>query len=180
MWGVSLVHEVTALLLLGYILSRRNLRFKNLGLRWSLGDLTTGVGIAIGSYCAYVAGYFVVHAIHQAIFGSAHGGVTTQAMFGHPHIYALPFFLINPFFEELIVRAYLMTEVRALTGSAALSVALSVAVQTTYHLYYGWEGALSLACMFLVFSVYYSKTRNATPLIVAHGAFDIFTLFRLW
>jgi membrane protease YdiL (CAAX protease family) len=179
-WGFSLFNEVTALLLLGYILWRRGLRFKNLGLRWSLGDLTTGVAVAIGAYWAYVAGYLVIHAIHQAIFGPAQGVATSQAIFGHPRLIGLPFFLLNPFFEELIVRAYLMTEIRALTGSAALSVVVSVAVQTTYHLYYGWQGALSLGFMFLFFSVYYAKTRKATPLIVAHGAFDLITLFRLW
>ena len=179
-WGFSLFNEVTALLLLGYILARRGLRFKNLGLRWSLSDLTAGVAICIGAYCAYVAGYFVVHTIHQAIFGLAHGAATSTAMFGHPRLFGLPFFVVNPFFEELIVRAYLMTEIRALTGSAALSVAVSVAFQTTYHLYYGWQGALSLGFMFLFFSVYYAITRKATPLIVAHGAFDLISLFRLW
>ena len=34
-------------------------------------------------------------------------------------IFAVTLSLINPFFEELIVRAYMMTEIRALTGSAA-------------------------------------------------------------
>jgi membrane protease YdiL (CAAX protease family) len=101
-------------------------------------------------------------------------------MFGHTDISAIPFFLVNPFFEELIVRAYLMTEVRALTGSATLAAAISVALQTTYHLYYGWEGALSLAFQFLVFAIYYAKTRKATPVIVAHGAFDLLSLVRLW
>ncbi|MDE3188050.1 MAG: CPBP family intramembrane metalloprotease [Acidobacteriota bacterium] len=179
-WTMSFFHEVTALLLLGYILARRKVRFTDLGLRWSLADMTGGVGLAVGSYCAYVIGYFVVHAIQHAIFGAAHGGMTSQAIFGHPRISAVPFFLLSPFFEELIARAYLMTEIRELTGSPTLSIALSVAVQTTYHLYYGWVGALSLASMFLVFAVYYSMTRRATPIIVAHGAFDLFALFRLW
>jgi hypothetical protein len=41
-WSIGILQEVTALLLLGYILSRRNLRF---GLRWSLRDV--GVGLVI-------------------------------------------------------------------------------------------------------------------------------------
>jgi membrane protease YdiL (CAAX protease family) len=179
-WTSSLLHEVTALLLLGYILSRRKVRFVDLGLRWSLFDLTSGLGLVIVSYCAYYAGYIVVHTIHHAIFGAAQGGVTAQAAFGHPGISAIPFVLLNPFFEELIVRAYLMTEIKELTGSVTLSIALSVAVQTTYHLYYGWEGALSLGFQFLVFALYYAVTRKATPIIVAHSAFDLFFLFRLW
>lgn len=179
-WALSLFHEVTALLLLGYILSRRKVRFADLGLRWSLRDVATGAGLAFASYCAYYAGYIVVHSIHHVIFGDTHGGMTAQAMFGHAGIFAIPFVLLNPFFEELIVRAYLMTEVKMLTGSATLATALSVAVQTTYHLYYGWEGALSLGFQFLVFAVYYSRTRKATPIIVAHGVFDLLGLFRIW
>jgi len=179
-WALSLFHEVTVLLLLGYILSRRKIRFADLGLRWSLGDLKSGLGLAIGSYCAYFTAYIFVHAIHHAIFGVAHSGITAQAAFGHAGISAVPFVLVNPFFEELIVRAYLMTEIKELTGSATLSAALSVVVQTAYHLYCGWERALSLGFLFLVFAVYYSRTRKATPIIVAHGAHDLIALFRLW
>ncbi len=93
---------------------------------------------------------------------------------------AIPYSLLNPFFEELIVRAYLMTEVRALTGSWMLATALSVVVQFSYHLYYGWEGAIALSFLFLVFSIYYARTQRATPIIVAHGIFDIWGLVRMF
>lgn len=73
-----------------------------------------------------------------------------------------------------------MTEVMELTGSSTLAVALSVAVQFSYHLYYGWAGAIFLAFLFLIFSLYYDRTRRALPIIVAHGVFDIYALFRLW
>jgi membrane protease YdiL (CAAX protease family) len=179
-WSYQFLQEIASLLLLGYVLSRRKLGLKNLGLRWSLRDLTIGAGIAVGSYCAYIVGTLIVHVIHNAIFGTTHGTTTLPVVFGHAGVFAVPFVLLNPFFEELIVRAYLMTEVRALTGSATLAIALSVALQTAYHLYYGWQGALSLAFMFLVFAVYYSRTRKAIPIIVAHGAFDLLALDQLW
>jgi membrane protease YdiL (CAAX protease family) len=179
-WVISLLHEITALLLLGYILFRRKIQFADLGLKWSFGDLASGAAVTIGAYCSYIAGYMVVHAIHRAIFGDVSSGMTAQTIFGHPGLSAIPFFLLNPFFEELIVRAYLMTEIKELTGSATLSVAVSVIVQTTYHLYYGWERALSMGFLFLVFAVYYSRTGKATPIIVAHGAFDLVALIRLW
>lgn len=178
--ALSLFHQVTTLLLLGYVLSRRKVRLSDLGLRWSIRDLTAGVGLAIGSYCAYYAGFIIVHAIHYFVFGATHGGTTPQTIFRHTGVLAIPFVLLNPFFEELIVRAYVMTEIKELTGSAVLSVAMSVLIQTAYHLYYGWEGALSLGFQFLVFAIYYSRTRKATPIIVAHGAFDLIGLFRLW
>ncbi len=93
---------------------------------------------------------------------------------------AIPLALLNPFFEELIVRAYLMTEVMELTGSSTLAVVLSVFVQFAYHLYYGWSGAISLAFFFLALALYYVRSRRALPVIIAHGLSDVYTLIRLW
>lgn len=179
-WTIAIFQELTGLLLLGYVLSRRRMRFRNLGLRWSLGDLGYGLVVAIAAYLAYAVGYFFVHSLHRALFSAGPSGVTAREMFGHPSIMAVPLFLLNPFFEELIVRAYPMTEVRGLTGSWTLSAAMSIAVQFSYHLHYGWEGAIALSFQFLVFSIYYARTQRATPIVVAHGIFDILGLVRLW
>jgi len=73
-----------------------------------------------------------------------------------------------------------MTEVKDLTGSWTLSAAASIVIQSSYHLYYGWEGAISLSFQFLIFAIYYARTRRATPVIVAHGIFDILGLVTLW
>jgi membrane protease YdiL (CAAX protease family) len=178
-WTAGILHELTCLLLLGYILSRRRLRLRDLGLRWSLRDLGIGIVITVAAYLAYTVGYLIVHSLHRALFSSATSGVAFRDVFSHPSIMAIPFILLNPFFEELIVRAYLMTEVRDLTGSWTTSAALSVLIQFSYHLYYGWEGAIALSFQFLVFSIYYARTRRATPIIVAHGIFDIYGLIWL-
>jgi membrane protease YdiL (CAAX protease family) len=178
-WTIGILHEVTALLLVGYVLSRRNLRFRDLGLRWSLRDIGAGLLIALGSFAAYAIGSLLIHSFHSAMFPSAARSLAGKDFFAHPSIAVIPFNLLNPFFEELIVRAYLMTEIRDLTGSSKLAVAISVSVQFSYHLYYGWEGALSLSFIFLIFALYYARTRRALPLIVAHGFFDIYALILL-
>jgi len=179
-WLTSVFQETTCLLLLGYVLSRRKLRIADLGLRWSFGGLGMGLLIAFASYLAYVPGYYLVHSFHYVLFHSDSGGLTASEVFAHPTIMAIPFTLLNPFFEELIVRAYLMTEVKALTGSWMLAAAMSTVLQFSYHLYYGWEQALALSFQFLVFSIYYARTRRATPIVVAHEVFDILGLIRLW
>ncbi|MFZ0303945.1 MAG: type II CAAX endopeptidase family protein [Terracidiphilus sp.] len=171
----SILQEATCLLLLCYVLSRRKLRFSDLGLRWSIRDLWTGLGVIVVSYAAYYAGYYLIQVIALTVSPKSVARQTFHwGSFGY---YAIPLLLLNPFFEELIVRAYLMTEIRELTGSPILAVVLSVAVQTSYHLYYGWKGALSLAFQFLVFSLYYAKTRRITPVILAHEVFDLAVLF---
>jgi membrane protease YdiL (CAAX protease family) len=178
-WTVGVVQEVTSLLLLGYVLSRRGLSFRNLGLRWSVRDVGIGVLVAGLSYAAYAIGSMVVFLMHYWTFGSLGTGPAARDFFGRPPWVAIPFSFLNPFFEELIVRAYLMTEIVELTGSSILAVLLSVVVQFSYHLYYGWAGAISLAFPFFALAVYYARTRRAVPIIVAHGFIDLYALFRL-
>jgi uncharacterized membrane protein YhaH (DUF805 family)/membrane protease YdiL (CAAX protease family) len=179
-WSIGIVQEATALLLLGYVLSRRGLGFSSLGFRWSLRSLGVGVLVTGLSYAAYALGFTLIHVFHYSIYRSLATGPIPNDFFAHPSAVAILYSLLNPFFEELIVRAYLMTEVIDLTGSSTLAVALSVAVQFSYHLYYGWAGAISLSFLFLVFALYYVRTRSALPVIIAHGFFDLYALVRLW
>jgi len=90
----------------------------------------------------------------------------------------LVFGIINPIKEELIVRAYLLSEVRLLSGRLWLAVAVSVAVQTSYHLYQGIWAAVSHLALFLVFSLYYARTRDILPVVLAHLYFDLLALAR--
>jgi len=177
---MGIFQEVIALVLVAYVLSRRNLRFRNIGLQWRLKDLGVGLFVAGISYAAYALGSILVQSIHYGIYGTLAKSVGGKDFYSHPPITAIPFSILNPFFEELIVRAYLMTEIMELTGSSALAIVVSVAVQFSYHLYYGWVAAISLSFQFLIFAVYYARTRRILPVIVAHGLFDIYAIARLW
>jgi membrane protease YdiL (CAAX protease family) len=179
-WAAAIAQEAAALLLLGYVLSRRGLKFANLGLRWSLPDVGVGLLVAAVSYAAYGLGHTLVQTVHHLVYGSFATGPSAKDFFPLPSVMAIPWSLLNPFFEELIVRAYLMTEVIELTGSSTLAIALSVGVQFSYHLYYGWAGAISLSFLFLAWALYYARSRCALPVIVAHGFFDVYALLRLW
>ena len=83
------------------------------------------------------------------------------------------FISVNPVYEEMLVRAFLITETVALAGSAGLAIAFSVLLQTSYHLYQGLPWALMGAITFLIFSIYYVKTRQIVPVIIAHFIFDL-------
>lgn len=178
-WTNSIIHEVIGLSLLGYVLYRSGRRFADLGLRWSFRDLIRGPVLAIAGYVAWYGGCILLQWLHRLVAPSLAGGVTAREMFGHSTPFAIVLVLINPFYEELIVRAYLMTELRELTGSWKLAIAVSAAAQTSYHLYYGWVGALSLGCMFLVYSIYYARTRRAAPIVLAHELLDLLLTVRL-
>ena len=177
-WARGFVQEIPCLFLLWYVLSRRRRSFRDIGLLWSVRDVFVGLGLAVVSYLAYLVGGYIVYSVHRAFFPPGAAGVSAADLSSHSSLLAIPFALINPFFEELIVRAYLMTEVKALTGSWFLACTSSVAIQWSYHLYYGWDGSLSIAFTFLAFSFYFARRQRATPLVVAHGVLDIWAL--LW
>jgi len=176
-WAALILQEASTLLLLGYVLSRRALGFRSIGLRWSAMDVGAGTLLALVSYVVYAFGYSFIHSFHHSMSGI---GSTARDVFGHPPIVmGIAFSLLNPFAEEMVVRAYLMTEVLELTGSKAWAVIVSVVAQSSYHLYYGWAGAISLSFQFLVFALYYAHSRRALPVVVAHGLFDIYGMLRL-
>jgi membrane protease YdiL (CAAX protease family) len=174
------VHEAAALLLVGYVLSRGGRRLRHLGLRWSLKDVGLGVLVAVIALLVYGLGTYAIRELHLVIYGIRAISNSPRSLFGHPSLVgATASVLVNPFFEELIVRAYLMTEVLELTGSATLAVVLSVGIQAAYHLYYGWSGAVAIGFQFLTFALYYARWRRALPVIVAHGLSDLLGVMRL-
>lgn len=86
---------------------------------------------------------------------------------------AIAFQFINPRYEELIVRAYPMTEIRQLTNSVSKAVILSALLQMSCHFYQSAPMAFGKGASFLVFSIYYAKTNRITPIILAHLYMDV-------
>jgi membrane protease YdiL (CAAX protease family) len=81
--------------------------------------------------------------------------------------------VVNPIYEEMIVRAFLISETIALVGSPAVAICFSVLLQTSYHMYQGLPYALTAGLIFLLFSVYYARTRRIVPGIIAHFIWDL-------
>ena len=134
----------------------------------------------------------VSYGVYQVIYLSGLTGTSHQAasanvsryLFGGGVVFAtLIFQFLNPFFEELIIRAYLITEVRSLTGSATKAIILSTVLQATYHLYQGAPSAIGHGAAFLIWSIYYARTNRVAPIILAHLYSDVggtlWYLFRL-
>ncbi len=165
--------------MLGYVLLRRGLRIGDLGLRWSFKALGSGFRLWIVFIIANVIGPVFLTKLYFQIFATIAPTRSSRDVFGHVPRMAIPFTLLNPFFEEQIVRAYLMTEVLELTGSGLLAVVGSTALQFSHHLYYGRVGAATICTGFLIFYLYYLRTRQATPIVAAHGMLDILTTARL-
>jgi membrane protease YdiL (CAAX protease family) len=179
-WWVAILREITGLLLLGYVLFRRGRQFKDIGLRWSFRDVGVGLILFVVSFMSRGWGAMAIGSLQRTLHIALGASHTAREIFGHPSYVSIPFSLLNPFFEELIVRAYLMTEIVDLTGSAALAVVVSTVIQSSYHLYYGWATALTFLFPFLIYSLYYARSRRVTSIIVAHELFDAVALAHLW
>jgi membrane protease YdiL (CAAX protease family) len=142
-------------------------------------DLPRAVALTFGTILAIYAIFLpiqvIVHAYsgHYLIPKSMHGmlGVGISAL-------SIAFICLNPFFEELIVRGYLMTEIVELGGSGGLSILISVAVQMSYHLYQGFTNGIVLTTVFAVFSIYFWRTRRLAPVVLAHLCVDAYALIR--
>jgi membrane protease YdiL (CAAX protease family) len=176
---LGIFQEIASLALLGYLLSRQNIRWRDLGLRRSIRDVLSGFVIALLCYGVYWLCYHSLLAIHNSFLPSAPFTLEPIAPIGPPQLMVILFFLLNPFFEELIVRAYLMREVHAHTGSWTLAAGLSTLLQASYHIHYGWPVTISMGFQFLVCSIYYARKQRVTPLIITHAFFDISWWF-LW
>src|SRR5258706_16400462 len=74
--------------------------------------------------------------------------------------------VVNPLAEEVIARAYAMTEIAWLSNSRLLAVVCSVALQASYHLYQGVTNMLVLACVVGLLAVHYAAERRAWPVIL--------------
>jgi membrane protease YdiL (CAAX protease family) len=170
----TLVHEGAALALLWWVLARRRESLISWFVPMRGVDIGHAITLIVGSCAAYYISYYLLFEM-----GLAHGKAeqfykVTHQLFG-PRIAAgqLAVAFFNPFFEELIVRAYLITMVKQLTGSMQKAVLTSVLVQTSYHLYQGGAGAVSLSLMFLIYSIYYARTGRIQAPLLAHMYQDV-------
>lgn len=131
------------------------------------------MALAAGRWVLTLIPAFVIELGHKFFFGNFVVPPNIAAMFPRASLVAMvPFFVLNPFYEELIVRGYLMTEVEELSGSVIAAVMASVVLQTSYHLYQGWLAATLHFVTFLILSIYYTRTRKLLPVLVVHAVFD--------
>jgi len=175
--GVMVVNEIMGLLLLVYVLARQGRNFQFLTSSFKVSDLWHTIVLVIGAYLAYYLIYYIVYygywfstrqVLEQAdnVFLKKGFAVSIIALI-----------LVNPFFEEVIGRAYLITQLREFRVGSMLAVVISVALPTILHFYQGVDQAVAMSGMCLIFSIYYVKTRRLYPLVLAHLILDFAPFF---
>jgi membrane protease YdiL (CAAX protease family) len=154
--------------LLTYVLHRQGRSLDRIGLTARLSDIP--LTILLGFFSAVFKG-----SLGQLMAPFFHGRRMT-ALPSSPGVLRWLAVIPGAAHEELIVRAFLITEVSELTGSDGLAVLASVGLQTLYHTYQGTANALYAAGGFLVASLFYAATRRITPVILVHAMHNFWVI----
>lgn len=176
LWS-GLITELSSLLILWHVLFRQGRKWRNIGLDFSKSDVVAGIGlflwVTIITYLIYIPAQYIYQSAtgHYYQPKALHLGLGVSAL-------SVVVLCLNPFFEELIVRAFTMTEILDLSRSRWLAMLVSVAAQMSYHFYQGWFRSIGLTMAFAFFSLYFLQTRRIMPVILAHLGSDLMILFR--
>jgi membrane protease YdiL (CAAX protease family) len=171
----GLILEIGSIALLIYVLFRQNRSLSELGFAFNKRDIIHSIVLVVVAFIANYIAFYIFSIFSQLILG--HGLPKAEFQTVLDSAFTLPlllFILVNPFFEELIVRAYLITEIEFFSKSAVNAVLFSVFIQVAYHLYQGVSNALTMVGVFSIFSIYYIKKRRIWPIILAHAYFDLY------
>lgn len=172
-----LLHEISSLLLIIYFLSRRGESLRAIGLGWRGTDLLKGFGLAFGALflSAFVQSF--VRAFTVAVTNHNPDVRDPRVIFaGISPALMVIYSLSAAVFEETIVRAFVTSELIALSWPVWVASLSSVLLQTSYHVYYGLGGALTTSGMFIVFAIYFAKSRRLLPTILAHLFVDLYAV----
>lgn len=175
-WLYGVIHETGALGLCAYILHKQGRSFRQIGLVMRWFDPFYGFAIMILGLVAMIAVQWALYfsGMLSTAVQASHASVIRE-MFGPNAVWGMVVFtVVNAFFEELIVRAYLITDLRFLTGSTLAAVLSSALFQGFYHLYQGWQAALAVTAGFVIFSLFYLWSRRVTPVVFAHMFWDLY------
>jgi membrane protease YdiL (CAAX protease family) len=177
----GLLWEFASLGLFFWLFLRQKRTLSSVGLIFRWTDVPKAIGLFISAFVVMrVAGYAISLIWFFITLKNPQFPDTRFFFYGISLWVLVPFLFLNPFFEEMLVRGYLMTEVSGLCGSMLLATLISVALQTSYHLYYGLFGALVVGSGLSVLALYYAKSRRLMPVILAHLLWDLTALLSAW
>ena len=131
--------ELTCILCLYAVLSYQHRRFRDIGFSFPvrLNEWWHALALFFVALCADVFAYRVLNSLIRISIGHGLTRANDRAWINGTTFGLLPvlFVLVNPFYEELLVRAFLITETEAIYRSTALAICVSVVLQASYHLF---------------------------------------------
>jgi membrane protease YdiL (CAAX protease family) len=169
---LGILSEAISLMLFLVLFKRQGRQLKDIGFSFHWTDLPKAIGLAVAAFMMMWIYYLTIPYVYFLITLNTFRGYPLSSTFPASLWFIFPFLLLNPFFEETLVRGYLMTELIDLRKSVIFAAIISLLFQTSYHLYYGVFGAVMVGCGLSIFVIYYAKTRRLMPVILAHMIWD--------
>ncbi len=149
---------------------------------WRPADLkitVNRIGISQGIFLAFLvllltaSGEYLVRILH---IRSPFPHVTHFAYSDRTHLgwaALLAHLIVNALFEEVTCMAYAFNQFAAKRGPA-IAILLVLLLRASYHIWKSPADLVITVAGFSLFGLFYWKTRNVWPLIVAHCVFDLY------
>ncbi len=169
----SIIGKLLSIYVLLYIFYKQGRTIREIGYSFSLKDIIHSILLVMSAYIIYSLFYSFLYPLFQNVDIKPRN---IEIFKGKLTIFYFLAMVINPWYEELILRAYLISEVKWLTDNVILAVFVSIFIQILGHLYQGLIAALLVSIVFFVFSLYYVITNKITPIVIAHLFFDILAM----
>ncbi len=165
-----------------YLLARQGRKLSDIGCSFSWSDILIAVGLFGAQYLLVAIVNRVAQYGYYIIIGKLPDISPRNIEFvtQNRSLWAVLPLVIGSAYEELLVRGYVMSEIKYLWGRWDLAVILSVLLQLSYHTYQGMGALILCFATFLVFALYYAKSRRLTPVIMAHVFVNVFSLVYWW
>ena len=157
------------------LLARDGLTPPRLGLtlRWFRLDLLPSIGLLGGVWLANIATALILFPLYNdKSLSNTSANTHVPAYFV---IYALFVSAVTAINEEVVVNGYLMTRLAQRGWNPWPSLALSLALRTSYHAYYGAAIIATVPCGYLVTRSFQRHGRLSRP-ILTHFLFDAILL----
>ena len=169
----GIIHQIGILLLFGILLRRQGRRLSDIGFSFESMDLLRGFGLVAVSWIAtYLFATFIAFIFYWNGW-HLHSRDPAKIFGGTWPLLFVAYTLTSPFYEEILVKGYLITELIGLSRRVWLAALISFLLQSSYHLYYGLFGAMYVSIGFGISAVYFVKTRRLMPVILAHLLWNI-------
>ncbi len=170
----GLIHEVSVLTLFYCLFKRQGRSLKDIGLSPQWVDIPKALGLTVLAWIAVLLFWGVISVWSLNVIGSPPHLRDPRVIFGSASMsLMIAYSFGSAIFEETLVRGYLMTELIDFRWPVWLAGVASFILQTSYHLYYGFAGAILVSGIFAVSTIYFAKSRRLMPVVLSHLLWDV-------
>jgi len=169
-----IIFEIVYGILVVVYLHRRGWRLSSISLPPTKRDALRALGVFIVGYLVYI-GSVLFASFFLSTQAAAVANMRVSGAVGFPLVILLA--IINPVFEEGLWLAYCVNG--PARDKPAMTYIFSVGIRTFVHGYQGWLAIFGIAPLGAWFLYYYLQTRRLTPVLIAHGLYDLTSIIIL-